>query len=107
MAEGVSYDIDLRRPIGDRIVNLSYKGQSVRPDQKFRLATNNYRVNGGGGFTMYKNAPVLYKSSQEIRNLIIEWVKERRMIPAEPSHNWRLLPFDEGAKAASATQTHH
>lgn len=95
MAEGVSYDIDLRRPIGDRTVNLTYQGRPVRPDQKFRLATNNYRFNGGGGFTMYKNAPVLYKSSQEIRHLIIEWVKKHRLIPAEPSHNWRLLPFDE------------
>lgn len=95
MAEGVSYDIDLRRPVGDRIVNLTFRGKAVRPDQKFRLATNNYRVNGGGGFTMYKNAPVRYKSSQEIRNLIIEWVKEHRVIPAQPSHNWRLLPFDE------------
>jgi len=44
---------------------------------------------------MYKNAPVLYKSSQEIRNLIIEWGKEHRVIPARPSNNWRLLPFDE------------
>ncbi|MBI3952224.1 MAG: bifunctional metallophosphatase/5'-nucleotidase [Acidobacteria bacterium] len=95
MAEGVNYDIDLRRPVGDRVVNLTYQGKPVRPDQKFRLATNNYRVNGGGGFTMYRNAPVVYKSSQEIRNLIIEWVRQHRVIPAEPSHNWRLLPFDE------------
>ncbi len=94
IAEGVNYEIDLRRSLGDRIVNLTFQGNPVRPDQKFRLATNNYRVNGGGGFTMYKNAPVVYKSSQEIRNLIIEWVKEHRVIPAEPSHNWRILPFD-------------
>jgi 2',3'-cyclic-nucleotide 2'-phosphodiesterase/3'-nucleotidase len=98
IAEGVHYDIDLRHPIGDRILNLTYQGKPVRPEQKFRLATNNYRVNGGGGFTMYKNAPVLYTSSQEIRNLIIEWVKQHRIIPAEPSQNWRMLPFANTAQ---------
>jgi 2',3'-cyclic-nucleotide 2'-phosphodiesterase/3'-nucleotidase len=102
MAEGVSYDLDLRRPAGERIVNLIFQGTPVRPDQKFRLATNNYRVNGGGGFTMYKNAPVLYRSSQEIRNLIIEWVKQHRIIPSEPDHNWRLLPFEEEKKSQSS-----
>jgi 2',3'-cyclic-nucleotide 2'-phosphodiesterase/3'-nucleotidase len=54
--------------------------------------TNNYRVNGGGGYTMYKNAPVLYKSSDEIRDLIIDSVERNRTIPSEPTHNWRLLP---------------
>jgi 2',3'-cyclic-nucleotide 2'-phosphodiesterase/3'-nucleotidase len=93
MAEGVNYEIDLRRPVGDRIVSLSYQGKPVRSDQKFRAATNNYRYNGGGGFTMYRQAPVLYRSSQEIRTLIIEWVTRRRQIPIQPNNNWRLLPY--------------
>jgi len=93
IAEGAHYDIDLRRPLGDRIVNLTYQGKPVRPDQKFRLAINNYRYNGGGGYTMFRQAPVLYRSSQEIRTLIIEWVTRHRRIPTEPNNNWRLLPF--------------
>lgn len=93
IAEGVNYDIDLRRPLGDRIVNLTYRGKPVRPDQKFRLAINNYRYNGGGGYTMFRQAPVLYRSSQEIRTLIIEWVTRHRRIPTQPNNNWRLLPF--------------
>jgi 2',3'-cyclic-nucleotide 2'-phosphodiesterase/3'-nucleotidase len=56
------------------------------------LVTNNYRVNGGGGFTMYIGAPVVYRSSDEIRDLIIDWVERNRRIPTEPDNNWRLLP---------------
>lgn len=92
IAEGVEYDLDIRRPSGDRIQNLRFKGKPLAPTQKLRLATNNYRVTGGGGYTMYKNAPVLYRSSEEIRELIIDWVERNKNIPATPTNNWKLLP---------------
>jgi 2',3'-cyclic-nucleotide 2'-phosphodiesterase/3'-nucleotidase len=92
VAEGVSYDLDISKRVGDRIQNLKFHGQPLSPTQKLRLVTNNYRVNGGGGYTMYKNAPVVYRSSIEIRELIIDWIEQHKMIPAEASNNWRLLP---------------
>ncbi|MBA3439897.1 MAG: 5'-nucleotidase C-terminal domain-containing protein, partial [Pyrinomonadaceae bacterium] len=90
-AEGVTYEIDTAKPLGRRIQNLRYQGNLISPAQKFRLATNNYRTNGGGGYTMYKDAPVLYRSGEEIRELIIDWVERNKRIPAEPTNNWRLL----------------
>jgi len=92
IAEGVNYELDISRPFGDRIQKLSFRGQPVRPDQKFRLATNNYRVNGGGGYTMYKSAPVVFRSSVEIRELIIDWLERHKTVPPEPTNNWKLLP---------------
>ena len=92
IAEGVNYDLDIAKPIGQRIQNLTFKGQPVRPDQKFRLATNNYRVNGGGGYDMYKSAPVVYRSGEEIRELIIDWLEEHKTVPSEPNNNWKLVP---------------
>jgi 2',3'-cyclic-nucleotide 2'-phosphodiesterase/3'-nucleotidase len=91
IAEGVSYEIDISKPFGQRIQNLKFKGQPLAPNQKLRVVTNNYRVNGGGGFTMYKDAPVIYRSSQEVRELIIDWVERHKTIPTEPDNNWRIL----------------
>ncbi|MDT7541296.1 MAG: 2,3-cyclic-nucleotide 2-phosphodiesterase / 3-nucleotidase [Acidobacteriota bacterium] len=92
IAEGVSYDLDLMKPTGQRIQNLRFHGQPLNPAQKLRLATNNYRVNGGGGYAMYKNAPEVFRSSEEIREMIIDWVTEHKSVPAEPTNNWRLIP---------------
>jgi len=92
IAEGVNYELDISKPIGQRIQNLTFKGQPVKPDQKFRLATNNYRVNGGGGYEMYKAAPVVYRSSEEIRELIIDWLEKHKTVPIEPNNNWKLEP---------------
>src|ERR1051325_7270950 len=92
VAEGVTYDIDITRPFGQRILNLKFKGQPLGMTQKLRVVTNNYRVNGGGGFTMYKDAPVVYRSSEEVRELIIDWVEKNKTVPTEADNNWRLVP---------------
>jgi len=91
VAQGVSYDIDLTKPFGQRIENLKFKGQPLDPKQKLRVVTNNYRVNGGGGFTMYQNAPVIYRSSAEVRELIIDWVEKNKQVPTEADNNWRIV----------------
>ena len=91
VAEGVTYDLDISRPQGQRIVNLRFRGQPVTPAQKFRLATNNYRVNGGGEYAMYRGATEVYRSSQEIREMIIEWVERHHQIPTEPTNNWQIV----------------
>jgi len=91
VAEGVTYDIDLTKPVGQRIVNLKFKGQPLSMTQKLKVVTNNYRVNGGGGFTMYKDAPVIYRSSAEVRELIIDWVEKNKTVPTQSTNNWRIV----------------
>jgi 2',3'-cyclic-nucleotide 2'-phosphodiesterase/3'-nucleotidase len=91
MAEGVTYELDVTKPFGQRIQNLKFKGQTLNPTQKFRVVTNNYRVNGGGGFTMFKDAPVVYRSSEEVRELIIDWVERNKIIPTQASNNWQIV----------------
>jgi 2',3'-cyclic-nucleotide 2'-phosphodiesterase/3'-nucleotidase len=56
------------------------------------VAINNYRLNGGGGYTMFRGAKVLLRSNVEIRDLIIDWVRRHPDIPSEPNQNWKLLP---------------
>lgn len=92
IAEGVEYEIDLQQPYGRRIRNLRFKGEPLAPDRVLRVAINNYRLNGGGGYTMYKDAKVLHRSSEEIRDLIIAWMEKNRQVPATPNNNWRILP---------------
>jgi 2',3'-cyclic-nucleotide 2'-phosphodiesterase/3'-nucleotidase len=95
IAEGVTYDLNISKPVGARIENLQFQGKPLAPAQKLRLAINNYRANGGGGYTMYKGAPVVYRSSEGIRELIIEWlgnwVERYQKIPTEPDNNWKIV----------------
>jgi len=92
MAEGVDYEIDLTRPEGQRIVNLNWHGRPLDPNQKLRIAVNNYRAGGSGGYGMFRNATVLWKSNTDIRTLIIEYYSTHHRLPARASGNWRIVP---------------
>lgn len=96
MAQGVEYEVDLTRPAGDRIRNLTYRGQPVRPEQKFRIAVNNYRAAGSSGYKMFRDTPIVWKSNRPIRDLVIEYYAERQHLPSAPDRNWRIVP--EGAR---------
>jgi len=91
VAEGVTYTLDITKPFGQRIQSLRFKGQPLSPMQKLRVVTNNYRVNGGGNYAMYKDAPVVYRSSEEVRELIIDWVEKNKTIPTQVNNNWRIV----------------
>jgi 2',3'-cyclic-nucleotide 2'-phosphodiesterase / 3'-nucleotidase / 5'-nucleotidase len=97
---GARYDIDLRRPVGDRIRNLAVRGRTVRPTDTFTLAVNSYRQTGAGGYTMLRNAPVVYDKGENIRDLLVQEIQSRGGIdPADyTDRSWRIVP--EGAALA-------
>jgi 2',3'-cyclic-nucleotide 2'-phosphodiesterase/3'-nucleotidase len=92
MAQGVEYEIDLRRPEGDRVRYLTWKGRALDPAQKLRIALNHYRAAGSAGYSMFTGAKVVWRSTTEIRDLMIEYYTEKKRLPVEPDHNWRILP---------------
>jgi len=104
VAEGITYDLDISRPVGDRIQNMRFREQPVTKDQKLRLCTITFRVNGGAGYTMLKDARIIKRSSSDLRELIIDWVKRNRQIPATSTNNWRLLPVGAAVRSRASTK---
>ncbi|MBY8874956.1 5'-nucleotidase C-terminal domain-containing protein [Micromonospora sp. PLK6-60] len=91
---GVDYDIDVSKPVGQRITRLVLPGTDtpVAADAQFVVAVNNYRRSGGGNFPGIVKTQV-YNEQQEIRQLLIDWAQAKGVIdPADffvP--NWRLV----------------
>ncbi len=92
IAQGVSYVINLAKPVGQRIENLTYRGAPLRDDQPLRIAMNNYRAGGSAGYTMFRDAKVLWRSGKEIRELLIEYFIAKKQLPAKADGNWHLVP---------------
>ena len=91
-ASGVEYEIDLRQPEGQRIRNLRYRGQPLADNQKLRIAVNNYRAGGAAGYKMFAGAKVVWRSTEEIRDLIIDYYTTNRQLPANSGGNWKIVP---------------
>ncbi|MGP3633439.1 bifunctional metallophosphatase/5'-nucleotidase [Streptomyces sp. 24-1644] len=89
---GVAYDIDIAKPVGSRIVNLTFEGVAIDPAAQFVFAVNNYRASGGGNFPHVPGAKQVWADSDEIRNTIISWVKAKGSVdPAQfAAVGWRL-----------------
>jgi 2',3'-cyclic-nucleotide 2'-phosphodiesterase/3'-nucleotidase len=91
-AEGVHYIVDLTEPVGQRIREVSYKGKPLDATAKLRVAINNYRYTGGGHYAVYQGLPIVYRSPQEVRELIIEYVTRTGAIPTTADGNWKIVP---------------
>lgn len=91
---GLDYDIDISKPIGQRITRLVLAGTDtpVADNAQFVMAVNNYRRSGGGNFPGIVKTQV-YNAQQEIRQLLIDWAQARGTIdPADFfQQNWRLV----------------
>jgi 2',3'-cyclic-nucleotide 2'-phosphodiesterase/3'-nucleotidase len=92
MAEGVTYEIDLRKPAGQRVTNLMFRGKPLADDQPLTIALNNYRAAGSGGYDMFKGAKILWQSNEAIRELLVEYYAKKKSFPTAPSNNWKIIP---------------
>ena len=91
-AQGVGYEIDLTQPVGSRVRNLRYRGAPLRDEQPLRIALNNYRAAGSGGYAMFRDARILWRSGRDIRELMVEYFAARKRLPEKADGNWRIVP---------------
>ncbi|AGB41602.1 5'-nucleotidase/2',3'-cyclic phosphodiesterase-like hydrolase [Halobacteroides halobius DSM 5150] len=89
MFAGVEYKIDISKPAGERIVDLTYNGKPVRDDQTFKLAVNNYRYNGLKSLGIIDQEPY-FKSKTAIRDFIIKYIKAKETIKPLVDNNWKI-----------------
>jgi 2',3'-cyclic-nucleotide 2'-phosphodiesterase/3'-nucleotidase len=92
LTKPLAYKIDIAKPAGSRITDLTYDGASVTADQQFVVAVNNYRQSGGGNFPHVKTAPVVYNRQVEIRQLMIDYVTATGEVDPSTFHttDWSL-----------------
>ncbi|HEY2804519.1 MAG TPA: 5'-nucleotidase C-terminal domain-containing protein [Gemmatimonadales bacterium] len=107
LVSGVDYEIDPAQPLGHRVTSLAYQGRDVRDSDTFTLALNNYRQQGGGGFTMLSHAPVVYDREESIRDLLADEITRQGTIRAGDYfvQSWRLRGATPGAESGGRTGT--
>lgn len=49
----LSYEVDLKRPMGQRVQNIKIKGLAIQPNTIYRVTMNSFLSTGGDGFTVF------------------------------------------------------
>ncbi|WP_442953016.1 bifunctional metallophosphatase/5'-nucleotidase [Paenibacillus sp. Soil750] len=91
MWEGISYTLNVTRPVGDRVVQLDFEGEPIVLDASFDVVMNNYRAAGGGNYAMFQNKPVVKDIPTDVAELLAGYIMERGTIEASVNHNWKVV----------------
>ena len=101
---GVNYKIDLRKPQGSKIVDLTLAdGKPVTDDMKLKVGMNSYRfaqLNGKGGIWEGQQIPVLWESKVAmgrekgtIQNMMIDYITnvKKGKIDGQSHNRWEII----------------
>lgn len=88
---GISYTFDLRKPVGQRVVQLAWPDGTPLGKGPFKLCTSNYRATGTGGYEVLRSCPVLYRGGEDIPELITAHI--RRCSPIAPIRRAQMKVF--------------
>jgi 2',3'-cyclic-nucleotide 2'-phosphodiesterase/3'-nucleotidase len=109
-AAGVSYELDLTEPAGDRIRSLKYRGKPLDPARKLRVAVSAAHRMGGDGYTIYEGLPVVTRTG-DMRELLTDYLGRTKQLPTEAAENWKIVPpeavtaMEKEADAGAASET--
>lgn len=102
-ASGIDYIIDVTKPDGNKVNILGFNdGNRFYPDSTYLVAVNSYRGNGGGGHLTIGaglskselKTRLIKTSKYDIRYMIMNWIKEKKVVYPKENSNWRIIPED-------------
>lgn len=104
---GVKYKIDLRKPSGQKIVDLTLaNGKPITDDMKLKVGMNSYRFNqlhGKGGIFEGQDIPVVWESKVAmgrekgtIQNMMIDYITnvKKGKIQGLSHNNWEIIGLE-------------
>lgn len=102
MFSGIEYKIDVSKEAGERISEVTIKGEPIDLAKTYKLAVNNYRFGTLMGLELVTAEDKYYDSYEalqdngRIRSLIIDYTINEKNGVLEPSvdNNWSIIGFD-------------
>lgn len=80
---GMKFTYDPKKPAGQRVTDVTVKGQALDLNKKYRVATNDFTAAGGDGYTTFKEGTVVYQSGLYLRDLMVTYIKAQKTVAAK------------------------
>ena len=100
---GLSYRVDPTRPEGGRVHDVRVGGRAIDLHREFTLVCNNYRAAGGGGYPHLAEADRVWQSSEEMTDIIGDFIARAGSWQPESDGNWWLGPAMIAERPAAVT----
>lgn len=91
MVDGVTYTIDVRQPLNQRITQLTYQQKPVTDTDEFTIVVNNYRGMGGGNYWMIKESDTLYAGTEEMVDILMDFFQKNSPVSFPHQNNITII----------------
>lgn len=73
---GIAAEVNMKEPVGARVVSVKINGQPLDPAKTYKLATNDFMARGGDGYRMFTQAKSLIdvSASQLMASQVIDYI---------------------------------
>ena len=90
---GLNYEVNLSKPAGQRIENVTFQGRPLTDDQVLTLCVNDYRYTG------LKNEGIIsgekeWESSASVRDMLVAYLAEHDPLEPVVDNNWKITGVD-------------
>jgi 2',3'-cyclic-nucleotide 2'-phosphodiesterase / 3'-nucleotidase len=89
--DGIEYVIDVKKPFGTRITQLTRNGIFIQDTDQFELVLNNYRAAGGGDFDMFADAVILEEYDVSLSTLMSDYIEKEKELQFELVDNFLVV----------------
>ena len=85
---GLTYEIDLSREFGDRVVSMKKDNEEIDLDKDYTVVLNNYRATNTSIYPAYENAKVVKEINVDISEIIINYFQVNKKIKVIDESNY-------------------
>ena len=90
MWEGIDYTLNISKPAGERVENITYKGEPLQDEKTYHVVLNNYRATGGGDYNMFPGKKVVKEIQKDAVELIHAYFEEHDTVEAYVINNFHV-----------------
>lgn len=88
---GIYYTFDLTKPMGSRVTEVTHQGKEVRDSDVFKLAMNNYRATGTGGYEFFRDCPVVADIQVATSEMIAQYFRKHPVVTVDKEVYHRIV----------------
>jgi 2',3'-cyclic-nucleotide 2'-phosphodiesterase (5'-nucleotidase family) len=83
---GLKVEFDARAPVGSRVVSVQVNGEPLDPARRYKVATNNFMLAGGDGYSAFGKGRVLIgpTDGKLLANEVMAYVRQRAPVAPRP-----------------------
>jgi 2',3'-cyclic-nucleotide 2'-phosphodiesterase/3'-nucleotidase len=107
-AAGIIYEVDVSKPVGERInITSMTDGTAFALEKKYKAAINSYRGSGGGGHLVVGagiskeelSKRIINSTTKDLRYFMMKWIEKNKTITPEAFGSWKVVPKEWWEKA--------